>query len=291
MKRLLRWIGIALLSITALAIVGLGIVYALSERILTRTYPVPAVTIRIPADPAELPEGQRLATVHGCLKSCHGKRGEGEVMFDQPLIGRIVAPNLTSAVRRYSDGQLVAIIRHGLRPDGRSVVVMPAQEFGILTDSDLGQIIAFLKSLPPAPGPAPSISLGPAGRLGFALGKFRTAAQLIASDVPPPEVAGEEAVRGRYLARSTCSECHGSDLQGDSNPDFTSPSLQMVAAYTPEAFRDLLRTGVPLGGRTLPTMGTVARENLSQLTDAEIAALYSYLHAFAPGGTAAPLSK
>jgi len=288
MKRLLRWIGVALLSMAAVAIVGLGIVYALSERVLTRAYKLPAVALRIPADPAELPEGQRLATVHGCLNSCHGKQGEGAVMFDQPLIGRIVAPNLTAAVRRYSDAQLVTIIRYGLRPDGRSVVVMPAQELGVLTDADLGHIIAFLKSLPPAAGPAPSISLGPVGRLGFAMGKFKTAAQLIASAVPPPEAAGEEGVRGRYLARSTCSECHGADLRGDSNPDFTSPSLQVVAAYTPEAFKELLRTGLPPGGRTLPTMGEVARQNLALLTDVEIAALYTYLHAFAGGAPAAP---
>ncbi|HYM29431.1 MAG TPA: c-type cytochrome [Steroidobacteraceae bacterium] len=291
MKRLLRWIGIAVLSIAALAIVGLGIVYALSERILTRTYPLPAVAVRIPADPAELPEGRRLATVHGCLRGCHGKQGEGEVMFDQPLIGRIVAPNLTAAVRRYTDAQLVTIIRHGLRPDGRSVVVMPAQEFGILTDSDLGHILAFLKSLPPAAGPAPSISLGPVARLGFATGKFKTAAQLISSAVPPPEAAGDEAARGRYLARSTCSECHGADLRGDSNPDFTSPNLQVVAAYTPAAFTQLLRTGVPLGARTLPTMGMAARENLAHLTDAEIAALYTYLHGLAGGATAAAPGK
>jgi len=257
----------------------------LSERILTRTYPLPSVAAAVPSDPAQLPEGQRLATVHNCLKSCHGRQGEGAVMFDQPLIGRIVAPNLTSAVRRYSDAQLVTIIRYGLRPDGRSVVVMPSQQFGLLTDADLGRIIAYIKSLPASAGPAASISLGPVGRLGFATGQFKTAAQLIASAIPPPQAAGDEASRGRYLARSTCSECHGSALRGDSNPDFTAPSLAVVAAYTPEAFRQLLRTGVPLGGRTLATMGPTARENLSQLTDAEIDALYAYLHAFASGGS------
>ena len=52
----------------------------------------------------------------------------------------------------------------------------------------------------------------------------------------------------------------------------------MVAAYSPEAFSDLMRTGVALGGRQLATMGAWARQNLSQLTDAEIAALYGYLH-------------
>jgi hypothetical protein len=36
---------------------------------------------------------------------------------------------------------------------------------------------------------------------------------------------------------------------------------------------------VALGGRKLNTMSPWARQNLSPLTDAEIAALYSYLHA------------
>ena len=61
-------------------------------------------------------------------------------------------------------------------------------------------------------------------------------------------------------------------------PAFTSPTLQVVAAYSPEGFARLLRTGVPLGGRELVEMSAWARNNLSHLTDAEIAALYSYLH-------------
>ena len=63
------------------------------------------------------------------------------------------------------------------------------------------------------------------------------------------------------------------------NPDFTSPSLQVVAAYSPESFAQLLRTGVALGGRKLDTMSPLSRNNLSHFTDAEIAALFSYLHA------------
>jgi hypothetical protein len=64
------------------------------------------------------------------------------------------------------------------------------------------------------------------------------------------------------------------------NPGFTSPNLQVVAGYTPEAFAQLLRTGVALGGRNLRTMGPWARDHLSHFTDAEIAALYRYLHSF-----------
>jgi mono/diheme cytochrome c family protein len=279
MKRLLRWVGIALGGVAVLAIIACAVVYVVSERVLQKTYAIPSGAIAIPADPESIVEGRRLATVHGCFGGCHGRQAEGVVMFDEPMIATFVAPNLTAAVRKYSDAELVNIIRHGVRPDGRSMFVMPSEVFVVLTDEDLGRILAFLKSLPAMPGPGPSVALGPVGRIGLAAGKFKLVAQLIAESVPPPEASGIEAARGRYLARTTCAQCHGTALRGDSNPAFTSPTLQVVAAYPPEAFTQLLRTGVPLGGRKLVEMGAWARNNLSHLTDTEIAALYRYLHA------------
>ena len=279
MKRLLRWIGMALGSLVALGIVAYAVVYVLSERILRRTYEVPAVAIAIPTDPASIIEGRRLAIIRGCFGGCHGKQAEGIVMIDEPMIGRVVAPNLTGAVRKYNDAELVGVIRHGVRPGGRSMVVMPAEEFVLLTDEDLGRIIAFLKSLPAVEGPGPSVSLGPLGRIGVAIGQFKTVAQLITETVPPPAATSEEAANGRYIARTSCSQCHGTSLRGASYPDFTSPSLQVVAAYSAESFAQLLRTGVALGGRNLGTMGPWARQHFSYFTDSEIAALYSYLHA------------
>ena len=279
MRRLLRWIGIALGSLVGLGIVAYAVVYVLSERILRRTYEVPTVALTVPTDPESIREGQRLARVHGCFYGCHGKGVEGRVMFDEPMIGRVVAPNLTAAVRQYSDSQIAVAVRKGIRPDGRSLFIMPAEVFGEMTDADLGRIIAYLKSLPPVTGPGPSVSLGPIGRIGLVVGKFKTVTQLIADAVPPPEATNREAAFGRYLARTTCAQCHGTSLRGDSNPDFTSPDLRVVAAYSPEAFAHLLRTGEPLGGRKLGEMRGWARNNLSHLTDLEVAALYSYLHA------------
>jgi mono/diheme cytochrome c family protein len=265
--------------VVALAIIAYAVVYVLSERNLRHTYEVAAVAISIPTDPASITEGQRLSTILGCFGGCHGKQAEGMVMFEEPMIGRVVAPNLTAAVRKYSDADLVAIIRNGVRPGGRSMMVMPAEGFVLLTDEDLGRIIAFLKSLPAVEGPGPSLSLGPLGRIGIATGQFKTVAQLIAETVPPPAATSEQAAYGRYLARIACAQCHGTSLRGASTPDFTSPSLQLAAAYSPESFTQLLRTGTALGGRNLGTMSPWARQHLSLLTDAEIAALYSYLHA------------
>jgi hypothetical protein len=118
MKRVLRWIGVGFGLVAGLAIVAYAVVYVLSERVLTHTYAIPAVAITIPTDPAAVVEGRRLATVRGCVGACHGKQAEGTVMFDQPMIGRVVAPDLTAAVRKYSDSELAVIIRNGVRPGG-----------------------------------------------------------------------------------------------------------------------------------------------------------------------------
>ena len=278
MKRLTRWIVVVLTSLLALIVVAYAVVYVLSERILRRTYEVPSVTISLPTDADSIVEGRRLATIRGCFGGCHGKEAHGGVMFDEPLIARIVAPNLTASFRRYSDAQLAVIIRRGLRPDGRSVLVMPAEEYMSLTDADLGRIMAFVKSLPLADGPGPSTTPGPLGRIGLVTGKFKTVAQLIADAKVPPEATGEQATFGRYLARTTCTSCHGTDLRGASTPDFVAPDLRIAGAYSLEQFTDLMRKGEGIGGRKLETMGPWARQALSQFKDEEIAALYAYLH-------------
>jgi hypothetical protein len=51
----------------------------------------------------------------------------------------------------------------------------------------------------------------------------------------------------------------------------------MAGAYSPEAFRKLMRTGVGMSGRDLGLMKQVATENLYALTDEEIVALQTWL--------------
>ena len=283
MNRLLRWLSVTVAALIGLGLIGYAIVYESSERILRRTYELPTVSLSIPTDSDSIREGRRLATVRGCFMDCHGKQAEGRVLIDDPKVARIVAPNLTAAVHQYSDSQLAVIIRNGLRPDGRSLMIMPTEAFVGMTDADVGRIIAFLRSLPPLPGLGRSVSVGPLGRLGLVSGKFKTAAQRIAVAAEPPPAANQDAEPGRYLARTVCAECHGTDLRGDSNPEFTSPDLVVVASYSQEDFTRLLRTGVAVGGRELGMMSSQARNNLSQLSDSEISSLYDYLHTLPPG--------
>lgn len=153
---------------------------------------------------------------------------------------------------------------------------MPAEMFSPLSDRDLGMILAYLHSVPPHPGPAPRVRLGPLARLGLVLGKYHTAAALVrgadslAGSYPGP---GEPTGAGAYLARTLCTECHGIDLRGGQ----TAPDLRIAQAYSADQFTLLLRTGRALGGRELSLMSQVARLRFSHLSDGEIHALRSYL--------------
>ncbi|HET9293138.1 MAG TPA: c-type cytochrome [Gemmatimonadales bacterium] len=278
MKRLLRWLRLALLGILALVILAGAVVYVLSERIVRRRYDEPLVAIAVPTDSLSVSEGQRLATLRGCSGGCHGSVSEGGVFIDEPLLARLVAPNLTASVRTYSDAELARIIRRGVRPDGRSVVGMPSEMFSPLTDADLGRIIAYLRSLPPQPGPGREVRLGPLARLGIVTGQYAPAAAWVrradrlARSYPGP---GDSTARGAYLARTACTECHGLDLRGGE----TTPDLRIVASYSLDAFTTLLRTGTPAGNRELTLMKQAALKRFSHFTDAEIGALYAFLRA------------
>lgn len=276
MHRVLRWLRNLVLALVALVLLAAATLYALSERIVRRTYEEARFPIPIPDDSASIAEGGRLAWVHGC-RGCHTETLAGQDFEDNFLIGHIVAPNLTAAAQQYSDPELVQIIRRGVRPNGRSVLAMPSEMFTPLTDADLGKIIAYIRSLPPVPGFPPGISLGPLAWTGLVTAKYRPAAELAiltdsitASGYYPG--GGEPHAEGAYLARTSCTECHGLTLDGDFGPD-----LRIAAGYTPEQFAHFFKTGEALGGRETNMMSKVARSRFSRLTDAEVAAVYSYL--------------
>jgi cytochrome c553 len=151
MKRILRWLRIGLLSLVLLLVLAGTVVYLVSERILRRTYTEPRVDIAVPRDSAWITEGHRLALIHGCA-NCHGANVEGAVFIDDFLPARLVAPDLTVAVRKYDNPDLVRIVRRGVLPEGSSVLGMPSEMFSGLTDGDLARILAYLRSVPPQNG-------------------------------------------------------------------------------------------------------------------------------------------
>lgn len=287
MKRALRWIRNGLLALLVLAVIAAAGIYALSEYVMRRTHDAPAASVALPAGIAALAEGERLARIRGCF-GCHGKQLQGKMFVDDPMLAYVSAPNLTRSVERHSDAELARIIRHGVRPDGRSVAIMPSSMYLALTDDDLGRILAYLRSAPKTDGVDRVVRLGPLGRLGVAIGQFPLEVEMVqrAAALADTYPAGNDThALGAYLARTVCTECHGLALEGGDD----TPALAIALAYSLEDFTRLMRTGVALGDRELGLMTQVARSRFSHFTDAEIAALHAFLVARAgPAAAAGP---
>jgi len=284
-KKILKWLLVTFGSIVGIALIGAGVVYVLIGNDLARTFEYAGTSLALPDDQVALEEGERLARLRGCMGGCHGATVNGGVFFEAPDGTRVVAPDLGVVAQNYSVADLEGVIRHGIRPDGTSVIVpMPSSMFYHLSDQDVAAIIAYLKRQTPGEQLQPETSVGPLARLFFfyyrqSLGTI-LAAELIDHDAPRlPVSTGEPVAHGRYLAMTVCTECHGADLRGGSD-DFA-PSLALVAAYSLQDFRTLMQTGVPIGDRELDLMARVSRARFSHFTDLEIDSLHAYLQTIA----------
>jgi len=163
-----RWlvrIGLALLAVLAIAA---ATVFGITQARLAHSYTIPAETVAIPSDPAALERGKHVATISGCV-DCHGSDLAGRVFFENAMVGRFVASNLTrgngGVGGRFADADWIAAIRHGVRPDGKPLLVMPAKEYFGLSDDDLGALIGYLKSLPAVDRELPRSTVSPMGRV------------------------------------------------------------------------------------------------------------------------------
>jgi cytochrome c553 len=267
-------VKIAALTLIVLCAAGVFGLFSASEWKLRRTHDVPLTALRVEPASRNLPEGERMAKIVGCWAGCHGATGQGGSV-DMGGYYHVTAPTLSSVLPQYSDPELARLIRFGIKRDGSTVLGMTSYTFYPLADEDLANIIAHLRSQSPQPAIPRERSITWVGRLELLQGKWQVAADQIDPTNPRwgelPRTNAFE--RGRYLASITCSECHGRNFSGNEFDDNTydgGPSLAIIAAYGPEQFRRLMRTGEPIGGRELRVMGWVAREAFSFFTDQEI---------------------
>lgn len=281
MLRVFRWAG---LGLAGLAVVVMGVAlggFAASEVMIRRSFPKPAVVIKASTGEGAVVRGRRVAMLNGC-HDCHGADFAGKMFHDEMPVFRGYGPNLTLAAAEQTDVELDRAIRHGVAADGRSLWVMPSEAFAELTDAETADLLAYVRSFPRKGEETPRTQIGPVGRIGVLIGKFKSAPQALRrdADLYRPDL-GEEHAAGRDVAR-VCTECHGKDLTG--RPELGVPDLEVAAAYAPADFERLLRTGAPPTGRDLGLMSEVAKSRFHALNDSEISALHGYLQARAERG-------
>ena len=269
-----RWIKRIALVLVALVVLLVAGLYGGSELVIRKSRAVPLEKLTVPGDAASIAEGGRLAKIEGC-RHCHGREGQGGILAQDPMLGRIAAPGFADIGARYSNDELARAIRHGVRKDGTTLWIMPSQAHNHIADDDLARIIAWIRTVKPAVADSTAqTSWGPVGRL-----------LVLSGTMPPSAVPGNAAEKarpaevGRYFTEAVCMGCHAMDkaLPAHDGKGMAPALAQVAASYDPAAFATLLKTGKGMTPRDLGLMREVAVESFSSFTDEEIAAIHAYL--------------
>ena len=286
-------IGAGLLTLVFVAIAFMG-----GKGIAAAYFPgAPAAPhLTVARTPAQIQRGEYLVNL-SCI-GCHSAAGpDGRPSLQHPLsggvdmaategfgfIGAMAAENLTPGgkLAGYSDGELFRALRQSVNREGHNLGFMSFLPYAQLSDQDTQAIIAYLRSLPPAPtAAATGDRFNFLGALMLGAGMFgpqpdRTTGVVTA---PPP---GATAEYGKYVATyGDCRGCHGPDMTGAPATSF-GPAVPnprpTVGTWTPAQFAQTMRTGVRPSGA--PFTEAMPWQNASKMTDQDLAALYAYLKA------------
>jgi len=291
-RKVFKWIGMGLGSLVGLLVLAFVVLYMLGTLKWNRLhgkYDVPVETIPIPTDQASITRGEHIAAIRMC-GHCHTETLSGR-SDTVPGLVTLSVPNLTPGAggiaATNTDEDWVRAIRHGVGQDGRGLVLMPSRVWYYLSDEDLADMIAYLKSLPPVNHELPPTDLGPLGRVMLTLGQLPPEivpdVTMIDHDSQRP-VAPQPGVTveyGKYLAL-TCSLCHSENLNGQTIREggnvYVAPNLTQggeMRVWSEEDFVTALRTGVTPSGHKL--IDFMPWKYFGQMTDDELGAVWMYL--------------
>ena len=317
MKQALKVLGALVLLLLLVAGGGFAWASSSSARSLARTIETHLVDFPIPfpldsAEAAGLDEeeakalafdraverGSHLVSARYACVECHGRNLAGGTMVDVPALFQLFGPNLTSGpgsrVGSFTAADWDRIVRHGVFPDGKPSA-MPSVDFERMSDQELSDIVAYIRSLPPVDNQAPPRRLGPMGKVLMATGQIQLSADEIAEHDAPhatlPPAADTTVEFGRHLA-NVCVGCHGDDLAGGpivggdpSWPPAANLTPTGIGAWSYEQFVTALREARrPDGSALLPPMNGFA-PFAQRMTDVELQALWLYLRSLPPTPT------
>ena len=301
MKKSFKWFGIVLGSLLGLTIfILLGLAFK-GNSMWNKTYNVHVETITIPADAASIARGEHWVKAE-CI-GCHRDNLSGGPFFEAPF-ATIDAKNLTSgkggAGSEFKDEDWIRALRHGVNPEDHSLIIMPASDFRYFSDSDLGDIIAYVKSVPPVDKETREPNFNLLGRALVGAGIFGKGI-LVANDIqqsgPVPSsapTAGITPEYGAYIVNASgCHTCHGVNLSGGKSPDPSAknaPNLTLggeLVTWKEADFIKAIRTGVKVNGKQLDPK-QMPWEHFKNFSDDELKAIWVYLQSVPKHETTIP---
>jgi mono/diheme cytochrome c family protein len=287
MGRVLKWIGIGVVSLLVLVLGVIVVAVVLSTQRQNQRWSVAPEAVVVPTDSASIARGEHFVRAVSSCTECHGADLGGKLMMDSPVMARLAGTNLTrgrgGVGGTLSDADFVRAIRHGVRPDGSPLIFMPSESYQALTDADLGAMIAYIRSVPPVDREVPKPRIGPLARvLHVAVGFPLLPAELIDHHAARPSpTPGVTAEYGTYLgAVSGCTGCHGPALAGGGGPGPNITAGGGTAGWSESDFLTLIRTGKRPNGTQLTD--EMPWKAYSAMSDDELKALWLFVRSMPP---------
>lgn len=257
------------------------------------TDPLAAVDLDALALERAIDRGRHLVESRTSCHACHGKDFGGAAVIDVALVGRWIAPNLTSGqgsvTKDFTANDWDRAVRHGVRRNGRTSS-MPSQEFSNLSDRELSDIVAYIRSKPPVDRDLGPVRLGPVLWFVIATDPTIFVAEAIDHHKPharEPPAAAPTVELGQHIT-AVCRGCHGPNLSGGKvagDPDMPivanlTPHESGLGAWSEGDFIRAMREGKRRDGTAIdPAMPW---RIYSRMTDTELKAVWAYLRTVPP---------
>jgi mono/diheme cytochrome c family protein len=264
-----------------------------------------------------LGNGRTLFYIGGCA-SCHATPGQkdatqlgGGLALKSPF-GTFYPPNISSdpndGIGGWSEAQVITAMSKGTSPNGEHLFpAFPYTSYQHITDNDLRDLFAYLKTLPAVKGRAPAHQLSFPFNIRRLVGVWKL---LFLDGLPfqPDSAQSDVWNRGAYLVNGPghCAECHsprnflggiiGSErFAGAPTPDGKdwAPNITQkgIAKWTVKDIAYLLESGfTPDGDAVGSSMADVVK-NTGQLADDDRVAIATYIKSLPPVEGPAPPKK
>jgi mono/diheme cytochrome c family protein len=302
------WRGIGALAV--LAVLGFAVFW-----FVTAPSTLPANALEEGYKP-DLANGETMFTIGGCV-SCHKTPGQddrlhlgGGLGLASPF-GTFYAPNISPdpqhGVGRWSELDFVNALLRGLGPDGQHLYpALPYTSYQRMSIKDARDLFAYLKTLQPVAEPSKAHDIPFPFNVRRLLGGWKV---LYLDEKPFVADPSKSAAwnRGAYLVEGPghCAECHsprnalgaiiadrrfsgGPDPEGKGFVPNITPSEDGIKAWSEADIAEFLKSGLtPSFDSAGGSMAEVI-QNTSRLSDADRAAIATYLVSLPPRPGKAP---
>ena len=257
--------------------------------------------------------GERIFWAGGCT-SCHAKPGsEGDAKLElaggvelKTPFGTFVAPNIsqdpTDGIGDWTAADLANAMMKGVSPDGEHYYpAFPYTSYARMTPGDVGDLYAFLKTLPAVAGAAPGHELSFPFMIRRGLGLWKLLNLDPAPVVAFPDGTDPMVLAGRYLVEGPghCGECHTPrDLtggvrkaqwlagavaaEGDGNVPNITGGEGGIGGWSASEIAYFLESGFTPDFDSVGGTMTEVQRNMARLTPEDREAIAAYLKAVPP---------